>query len=163
MASLCGVCICVRLNSFSSKNTRPREMLFVLKDTLSIKNEKVIKACKSEIRSKIPPPPSPPPPRVWKFQHFTTVLSLTIEGIWMSPILHTCTRQQVDFFLWVLGLDLSYLFSKNLLNNFNALKFMKACTKSINWKSISIGNWVISTLPLFSSYLMSKWLVSSKV
>ena len=38
MASLCGVCVCVRMNNFS-KNTRPRDMLLPLKDTLSIKGD----------------------------------------------------------------------------------------------------------------------------
>ena len=37
----------VRVNNFSSKTTRPRDMLFFLKDTLSIEDEKVFKACKS--------------------------------------------------------------------------------------------------------------------
>ena len=43
MSSLCGV----RVNNFFSKTTRPRDMLFVLKDTLSIEDEKLFKACKS--------------------------------------------------------------------------------------------------------------------
>ena len=48
MSSLCGVGvrIRVRVNNFS-KTTRPRDMLFFLKDTLSIKDEKLFKACKS--------------------------------------------------------------------------------------------------------------------
>ena len=37
----------VRVNNFFSKTTRPRDMLFFLKDTLSIEDEKVFKACKS--------------------------------------------------------------------------------------------------------------------
>ena len=45
MSSLCGVG--VRVNIFSSKTTRPRDMLFFLKDTLSIEDEKLFKACKS--------------------------------------------------------------------------------------------------------------------
>ena len=32
---------------FSSKTTRPRDVLFFLKDTLSIEDEKLFKACKS--------------------------------------------------------------------------------------------------------------------
>ena len=36
-----------RVNIFSSKTTRPRDMLFFLKDTLSIEDEKLFKACKS--------------------------------------------------------------------------------------------------------------------
>ena len=51
MSSLCGVgvrvCVRVRVNNFSSKTTRPRDMLFFLKDTLSIEDEKLFKACKS--------------------------------------------------------------------------------------------------------------------
>ena len=49
MLSLCGVRIRVRIrvNNFSSKTTRPRDMLFFLKDTLSIEDENLFKACKS--------------------------------------------------------------------------------------------------------------------
>ena len=35
MTSLCGVCLRVRVSDFSSESTRPRDMLFVLKDSLS--------------------------------------------------------------------------------------------------------------------------------
>ena len=45
MSSLCGVG--VRVINFFSKTTRPRDMLFFLKDTLSIEDEKLFKACKS--------------------------------------------------------------------------------------------------------------------
>ena len=47
MSSLCGVGVRVRVNNFSSKTTRPRDVLFILKDTLSIEDEKLFKACKS--------------------------------------------------------------------------------------------------------------------
>ena len=51
MSSLCGVGVRVRIrvrvNNFFSKTTRPRDMLFFLKDTLSIEDEKLFKACKS--------------------------------------------------------------------------------------------------------------------
>ena len=47
MSSLCGVGVRVRVNNFSSKTTRPRDVLFFLKDTLSIEDEKVFKASKS--------------------------------------------------------------------------------------------------------------------
>ena len=49
MSSLCGVGVCVRVrvNNFSSKTTRPRDVLFFFKDTLSIDDEKLFKACKS--------------------------------------------------------------------------------------------------------------------
>ena len=39
MSSLCGVGVRVRVNNFFSKTTRPRDMLFFLKDTLSIEDE----------------------------------------------------------------------------------------------------------------------------
>ena len=52
MSSLCGVGVrarvrvsvrvCVRVNNFSSKTTRPRDVLFLLKDTLSIEDEKIV-------------------------------------------------------------------------------------------------------------------------
>ena len=47
MSSLCGVGVRVRVNNFFSKTTRPRDMLFFLKDTLAIEDEKLFKACKS--------------------------------------------------------------------------------------------------------------------
>ena len=47
MSSLCGMGVRVRVNNFFSKTTRPRDMLFFLKDTLSIEDEKLFKACKS--------------------------------------------------------------------------------------------------------------------
>ena len=47
MSSLCGVGVRVRVNNFSSKTTRPRDVLFFLKDALSIEDEKLFKACKS--------------------------------------------------------------------------------------------------------------------
>ena len=49
MASLCGI----RVNNFSSKTTRPRDMQSHLKDTLSIKDEKLFKACRS-VGSSVP-------------------------------------------------------------------------------------------------------------
>ena len=64
MSSLCGVGVRVRVrvNNFSSKTTRPRDVLFFLKDTLSIEDEKLFKACKSvrlfarDITRGVPPP-----------------------------------------------------------------------------------------------------------
>ena len=47
MSSLCGVVVRVRVNNLFSKTTRPRDMLFFLKDTLSIEDENLFKACKS--------------------------------------------------------------------------------------------------------------------
>ena len=51
MSSLCGMGVRVRVNNFFSKTTRPRDMLFFLKDTLSIEDEKLFKACKSVFSS----------------------------------------------------------------------------------------------------------------
>ena len=39
---LCSIRICVHVNNFSSKSTRPRDMLFLLKDTLFIKDESIV-------------------------------------------------------------------------------------------------------------------------
>ena len=47
MLSLCGVGVRVRVNNSFSKTTKPRDMLFFLKDTLSFEDEKLFKACKS--------------------------------------------------------------------------------------------------------------------
>ena len=49
MSSLCGVGVRIRVcvNNFFSKTTRPRDVLFFLKDTLSIEDEKLFKVCKS--------------------------------------------------------------------------------------------------------------------
>ena len=49
MASLCAVCVCARvcMINFSTKSTRPRDILFVLKGTLSIEDENLFKACRS--------------------------------------------------------------------------------------------------------------------
>ena len=48
MASLCGVSVGIRvcMNNFS-KSTRARDILLLLKDTLSVKDNKSFKACKS--------------------------------------------------------------------------------------------------------------------
>ena len=47
MSSLCGVDVHVYVSDFSDKTTRPRDMLFFFKDSLSICHEKVFKACRS--------------------------------------------------------------------------------------------------------------------
>ena len=44
MASLCG--FCVHMNNFA-KSTRPKDMLLLLKDALSIEDEKLFKVCRS--------------------------------------------------------------------------------------------------------------------
>ena len=46
MASLCGVYVRVCVSDFS-ETTRPRDMLFVLKDSLSTLHEKLFKVCRS--------------------------------------------------------------------------------------------------------------------
>ena len=63
MASFFGVHLHVCVNNFS-KSTRPRDMPFLLKDTLTFEDEKVFKACSSRsvrpfpraIISEAPPP-----------------------------------------------------------------------------------------------------------
>ena len=94
MSSLCGVG--VRVNNFSSKTTRPRDVLFFLKDTLSIEDEKLFKACKSVCSS------------VFK-RHYKggtptkSVKISTLNHNFLSDycrdfchILHICTRPEVD-------------------------------------------------------------------
>ena len=66
MASLCGICIHmrVRVNIFSSKSTRLRDMLLLLKDTLTIEDYKIfqidadlsVRLFPRAIRSEVPPP-----------------------------------------------------------------------------------------------------------
>ena len=50
MSSLCGVGVRVRVNNFFSKTTRPRDMLFFLKDTLSIEDEKCSRHANLSVR-----------------------------------------------------------------------------------------------------------------
>ena len=65
MASLCsvGVRVGALVNDFSSKTTRPRDMLFVLKDALSIEDENCsrhadLSVCLPEpLQVRYPPPP----------------------------------------------------------------------------------------------------------
>ena len=94
MSSLCGVG--VRVNNFSSKTTRPRDMLFFLKDTLSIEDEKLFKACKSVCSSVC-----------WRhYKGGTPTKSVKISTLYhnflsdycrdFSHILHICTRPEVD-------------------------------------------------------------------
>ena len=100
MSSLCGMGVRarvrVRVNNFSSKTTRPRDVLFFLKDTLSIEDEKSFKACKSVCSS------------VCK-RHYkggTPTKSVKISTLNhnflsdycrdFSHILHICTRPEVD-------------------------------------------------------------------
>ena len=80
MASCCDVCIPVHIHVNNvSKNTRPRDMLFLLKDTLSIQDDKL----SMESRFVCSPEPIEVryPHRKFnrKFQHFDTISSLTIE------------------------------------------------------------------------------------
>ena len=98
MSSLCGVGVRVRVrvNNFFSKTTRPRDMLFFLKDTLSIEDEKLFKACKSVCSSVCQ-------------RHYkggTPTKSVKISTFYhnflsdycrdFSHILHICTRPEVD-------------------------------------------------------------------
>ena len=63
-ACIITVSVHVCVNNFSSKTTRPRDMLIVFKDTLSIEDEKLFKACRSVClsvpqslsSSEVPPP-----------------------------------------------------------------------------------------------------------
>ena len=97
MSSLCGVAvrIRVRVNNFS-KTTRPRDMLFFFKDTLSIEDENLFKACKSVCSSVC-------------YSHYkgcTPTKSVKISTLYhnflsdycrdFSHILHICTRPEVD-------------------------------------------------------------------
>ena len=63
MSSLCGLGVHVRVNNFSSKTTRPRDMLFFLKDTLSIEDENCSRHANLSVRlfardiiREVPPP-----------------------------------------------------------------------------------------------------------
>ena len=87
-----------RMKNFSSKSTRPRDMRFLLKDTISIKVEKCSKY--ADLFNNIFPraiTSEEPPPKVWKFQHFVTIFSLTMD---FPLFLH------IDSLLLVSGLDL---------------------------------------------------------
>ena len=51
--------ICVHMNNFSSNSTRPKDMLLLLKDSLSMENDKSdLAVCLNPraVRSEIPPP-----------------------------------------------------------------------------------------------------------
>ena len=50
MSSLCGVGVRVRVNNIFSKTTKPRDMLFFLKDTLSIEDEKCSRHANLSVR-----------------------------------------------------------------------------------------------------------------
>ena len=96
MSSLCGVGVHVRVNNFFSKTTRPRDMLFFLKDTLSIEDEKLFKACKSVCLSVC----------YRRYKGGTPTKSVKISTLYdnflsdycrdFSHILHICTRPEVD-------------------------------------------------------------------
>ena len=78
-------------------------MVFVLKDTLSIEDENMFKACRSvclfprAVRSEVPPP------KVRKSPHLITIFSLTIGGI-VSYLAYMYWATSV--FSCVSGLDL---------------------------------------------------------
>ena len=93
MASLCDirVRISVRVGNFS-KTTRPRDMLFFLKDTSSIEDEKLFKACSRHADLYIQ---SLPPTKIVKIS--TLYHNLLIDYCRdVSIILHTYTSSQVD-------------------------------------------------------------------
>ena len=94
--SLCGVHICVvHINNFSERS-RPRDMLFLLKDTLSIEDEKLFKACISFVSHLFP--------RAIIIER-TLAQIVKISTLYhnflidycrdFSLILHICTRPQV--------------------------------------------------------------------
>ena len=110
VASLCGVYVCVRVcvSNFSSKTTRPGDMLFVLKDSLkipSMKNcsrlaDQFVRLFARAIISEVPPTLS--------------MKILTLYHNFLSDycrdfpnVLHICTRSQVDSLVLVSDLDLS--------------------------------------------------------
>ena len=80
MSSLCGVRVCV--NNFSSKTTRPRDMLVFKKipylsrmKTCSRHANLYVRLFARDITREVPPP------KVSKCQHFITIFSVTIAGI----------------------------------------------------------------------------------
>ena len=96
MASLYGMCIRVRVNNFSSKTTMPRDMMFLLKDTLSIENEKLFKVYRyvplsvpqSHYKSGIP---------TQSVKMSTLDHNFLIDYCMdFSLILHICTRPEID-------------------------------------------------------------------
>ena len=96
MASLCGICVHVCVNNFSSKTTRPRDMLLILKDTLSIEDENCsrhpnmfVRLFPRAITSEVPPTQS--------VKISTLYHNILIDYYRdFSLILHICTRPQVD-------------------------------------------------------------------
>ena len=114
MSSLCsvGVCVRIRVNKFSSKTTRSRDMLFFLKATLSRMkncsrhaNLSVYLFARAISRGHYPDQ---------TLQHFITIYVL---GHKYMPL--------CEYETWI-----CLNFSMNFLNNFNALKLMKSSTKS---------------------------------
>ena len=80
-------------------------MLFLLKDTSSIEDEKLFKACRSVYLFPRANLQEMYPHRKCKNFNTLSVFSLTIAGI--SLILHMYTRSQVDSLVYVSDLDLS--------------------------------------------------------
>ena len=102
MASLCSMC--VRMNF--SKTTRPRDILSPLKDTLSIKDEKLFKVCRSISVSQS------------HYKWGTPTQSVKISKLYhnflidycrdFSLILHVCTSLQVDSLVYPAWIFLHY-------------------------------------------------------
>ena len=97
----------VRVNIFSSKTTRQRHAGFFLKDTLTIEDDKLLKACKSVCLSVLQ--------SHYKWGAPTQSVKIsTLDHNFLihycrdfSIILHICTRPLVNSLVWVSGLDLS--------------------------------------------------------
>ena len=103
MASLYGRGV----NNFS-KSTRPRDMLFLLKDTSSIDEKKLFKACRS-VRLSVPQS---------HYKGDTPIQSVKISTLYnnfvidycrdFSLILHVCTRPRVDSLVYQAWILLNY-------------------------------------------------------
>ena len=96
ISSLCGVGVHVRVrvNNFSSKTTRPRDVLFFLKDTLFIEDEKCSRHANLSVRLFARDiTRGVPPPKVWKFQHLITIFSVTIAGISLISCLYVLDQR----------------------------------------------------------------------
>ena len=94
MASLCGVCIRIHVNNFYSKTKRPRDMLFFIKDTLAIEDEKLFKASVSSSVARAITREVPPTKSVKISTLYHNFLSDYCRDF--SLILVICTKPLVD-------------------------------------------------------------------
>ena len=96
-----------------------------------------------------------PPPKVKKLQHFITIFSFTIAGIFLLSCIYVVGHKQIplceyqtwislNFFLWNFKIIFNAFKPKKFfLWNLYALKFMKSCTKSpITWKVLHLEHFV---------------------